>query len=368
MVDFTFLIERLGDGGTAALLGFLLGMTFGFFAQRSKFCLRAAAIEFVRGTFGARLAVWLFVFAGAVVGTQLLISFGLLKVGGIRMLNLRGSLSGAMIGGALFGVGMVLSRGCAGRLLVLAGQGNLRSLLSGLVFAVTAQAALVGLLSPLRNYLANLWTIEGTTLDALATFGLGPIGGFVIALIWLGAAIYFGVLARISFWGWMGGLMIGLTIMGGWLLTYWLSMQAFEPQAIKSLTFTGPSAHALMLVLSPPGSILDFDVGLVPGVVVGSFLSACGCRELKLEGFQGGESMRRYLFGALLMGFGGMLAGGCTIGSVSGASVFATTAWTTLLFIWIGGAVTDALLDRPNEPALPPGIVVPSLSRAPSRC
>jgi hypothetical protein len=343
------IIERLGDKGTVLAAGLLLGLSFGAFAQRSRFCLRSACMEFVRGRFGTPLAVWLYIFAGAIVGTQLLIAFDLLNVSSARMLSTRGSVSGAIIGGGLFGIGMMLTRGCTARLLVLAGQGNLRSLLSGLVFAVTAQASLTGVLSPLREMLAGLWVLDGEALNASASLNLGSFGGLAIALIWLGAAFYFGVRSRIPAWGWIGGLGVGLTIMGGWALTYWLSQTLFEPPPIKSMTFTGPSAKVLMLFLSQPGSIFDFDAGLIPGVFLGAFLAALLSRELKLEGFQGGPATRRYLLGAVFMGFGGMLAGGCSVGSVSGSAIFATTAWITLAAIWAGGAATDILVDRSRE-------------------
>ena len=355
-MDFTALIGRFGDGGTSALIGLLIGVSFGIFSQKSKFCLRAAAVEFGHGTFGTRLAVWLFVFAGAVVGTQILIWTELLNVSGARVLNMRASLSGAVIGGLMFGGGMVLARGCAGRLLILAGQGNLRSLLTGLVFAVTAQASLVGILSPVRERLAGLLTLEGSSLDGLALLNLQPITGLLVAFIWLLAAIYFGAKSKIPVWGWVGGLGVGLTIAGGWLFTFWLSQQAFEPQPVKSMTFTGPSARFLMLFLNPPGQPVDFDIGLVPGVLLGAFVAAFASRELKLEGFQGGQSMRRYMIGAVLMGFGGMLAGGCSVASVSGSAVFATTAWLTLFAIWAGAIAMDRLVDyEVSDSSLVPG-------------
>ena len=113
-----------------------------------------------------------------------------------------------------------------------------------------------------------------------------------------------------------------------------------------------------MLVLSPPGQALKFDLGLVPGVFVGAFISALLWRELKLEGFQGGQSMRRYIAGAVLMGFGGMLAGGCAVGAgVSGAAVFTMTSWVTLCTMWASAMLTDALLDgrtRPGHRRCPP--------------
>ena len=92
---------------------------------------------------------------------------------------------------------------------------------------------------------------------------------------------------------------------------------------------------------------VSFDLGLVPGVFLGSFLAAALFGELKLEGFQGGASMRRYIVGALCMGFGGMLAGGCAVGAgLSGAAVFTATSWVTLCAMWAAAALTDRLVDQ----------------------
>jgi uncharacterized membrane protein YedE/YeeE len=138
-----------------------------------------------------------------------------------------------------------------------------------------------------------------------------------------------------------------------WLLTYQISRNAFDVVPIQSLSFTGPSSDVLMLVLSPPGRPLKFDIGLIPGVFLGSFIAAALYQELKLEGFQGGQSMRRYIAGAVLMGFGGVMAGGCAVGAgVSGAAVFTVTSWATLLAMWLAAAFTDRLVDQPQvQPA-----------------
>lgn len=88
-------------------------------------------------------------------------------------------------------------------------------------------------------------------------------------------------------------------------------------------------------------------MGLIPGVFLGAFLAAALSGDLKLEGFQGGASMRRYIAGAVCMGFGGMLAGGCAVGAgLSGAAVFTATSWVTLAGIWIAAALTDRLVDQ----------------------
>lgn len=346
------LIARLGETGTAALAGAVIGLCFGFFAHRSRFCLRSAVIEFARGTHEGKLTVWLFTFSTAVLLTQAFVLAGWLDVRDARQLSARGSLSGAAIGGAMFGAGMILARGCSSRLLVLAAQGNLRALLSGLVFAVTAQAALSGQLSPLRIHLAGLWTVEGgTARDVLALTGIGHAGGLVFGAVWLAAALVWARRQHVRFWGWFGAVGVGVMVALAWLLTYRIARACFDTvPAVQSLSFTGPAADTLMLVLSPPGQPLKFDLGLVPGVAVGAFVSALLWRELRLEGFQGGMAMRRYIVGALLMGFGGMLAGGCAVGAgVSGAAVFTLTSFVTLAAIWAAAAVTDRLVDHAHE-------------------
>lgn len=344
-------IARLGEGGAIAAAGALIGLLFGFFAHRSRFCLRSAVIEFARGTHEGKLTVWLFTFSTAVLLTQAFIMAGWLDVKDARQLAARGSLSGAIVGGALFGAGMILARGCSSRLLVLAAQGNLRALLSGLVFAVTAASALNGLLSPLRLSIAGWWTIDAGHRDVLALTGLGHPGGLLFGLIWLAAALFWAWRQRVRFWGWFGAVGVGVMVAVAWLVTYRIGRAVFDTTPpIQSLSFTGPAADMLMLVLSPPGQPMKFDLGLVPGVAVGSFLSALLWRELKLEGFQGGQAMRRYIAGALMMGFGGMLAGGCAVGAgVSGAAVFTLTSFVTLAAIWAAATATDRVMDRPRE-------------------
>jgi uncharacterized protein len=348
------LLAWLGEEHAIAALGAVIGVLFGFFAHRSRFCLRSAVIEFSRGTREGKLTVWLFTFSTAVLLTQLFIVAGWLDVGGARQLAARGSLSGAAIGGAMFGAGMILARGCSSRLLVLAAQGNLRALLSGLVFAVSAQAALNGVLSPWRQTIAGWWTVEGgAARDILAISGLGHAGGIAFGALWLAAALIWGRRQRVAFWGWFGAVGVGVMVALAWLGTWVMSRAAFDLIVpVQSLSFTGPAADTLMLVLSPPGQTLKFDLGLVPGVALGAFVSALLWRELKLEGFQGGQAMRRYIAGAFLMGCGGMLAGGCAVGAgVSGASVYTLTSWLTLVSMWASASLTDWLVDRRHEVA-----------------
>jgi uncharacterized protein len=351
------LVERIGDPALLTGGGALIGLMFGFFAQRSGFCLRAAVIEFWRREPGQKLAVWLLAFSAAVVAVQALILSGAMDVTGARQLATRGSLSGALVGGLVFGAGMVMTRGCASRLLVLAANGNLRALLSGLIFAVAAQASLAGALAPLRTSISQWWTVEaGASRDLLAVTGVGPWGGLAFGGVWLAAALWYSVRSGWGFWKWVGGMGAGLMVAAGWWFTASLSAASFEVIPVQSLTFSGPSAEWLMRVLALPSTPVGFDFGLLPGVFAGSLLGAWLGGELRLEGFRDGYSMRRYIAGAVLMGFGAMLAGGCAVGAgVTGGAVFALTAWLTLVGMWSGAGLTDWLLDR-RAPAAAAGM------------
>ncbi len=347
-MDLATILERYGDGTILALGGAVIGALFGFFAQRSRFCLRAAVIEFWHGSFGEKLSVWLLAFSTAVVVVQALLLTGNLDVSAARQLSTRGSLSGALAGGLIFGMGMIMTRGCASRLLVLSATGNLRALLSGLIFAVTAQASLSGALSPLRGQISSLWTVEaGPSRDLLAITGLGPWGGLSVGLAWLAAAFYFSWRSPIRNLGiWLGAVGTGLTVCAAWWFSFFLSQQSFEPIQVQGLTFSGPSAEWLMRVLSSPAPSIGFDFGLIPGVFLGSLFGTLVGREWKLEGFKDGYSMTRYIFGAIFMGFGSMLAGGCAVGAgMTGGSIFALTAWLTLLGMWLGAGAMDRFLD-----------------------
>ncbi|MCC1493973.1 YeeE/YedE family protein [Cognatishimia sp. F0-27] len=351
-MDLVPLVDRLGDAPSAALFGLVTGIVFGVAAQRSRFCLRAAVVELARGRMEDRMAVWLLCFSTAVVWVQAAQLSGLIETGDARMMAVPGSWSGAVIGGLLFGAGMVLARGCSGRLLVLGATGNLRSIVSGLIFAVTAQMALTGWLSPARDSLAALSiTPNGRNMELLSSLGLPAYSGLLFGLATAALALHLARRHKIGLRRLVFASGVGFATALGWALTYALSQVAFEPVQVESLTFTGPSANTLMFILDK-SALLEFDIGLVPGVVIGAGVSAWLAGEWQLQAFEGTVPMRNAMIGAALMGFGGMLAGGCAIGAgVTGGSIFAATAWLALFCMWIGGMATDAALRASGQPA-----------------
>jgi uncharacterized protein len=341
-LDLANALARWGEPTVLAACGALVGLVFGLAAQRSRFCARAAVIECCEGRPGPRFSVWWLAFGAALLGTQLLVLWGALAPAKTRFIEGQGSLSGAVLGGLLFGAGMILTRGCASRLLILSATGNLRALLSGLVFAVTVQASIAGWLAPVRQWLAGLWRIDGgPSRDLLAWSGLGVWGGVVLA----GLALLTGVVLFVRqherrLWLGLGALAYGAAVAAGWGLTQAVARESFEAVTLQSLSFSGPSAEWLMRALSSasvPG--FGFDAGLLPATFVGSLIGALIGREFRFEGFKTENKLGHYLTGAILMGFGAVLAGGCTVGAgMSAGAIFAVTAWLTLLSIWLGAA------------------------------
>jgi uncharacterized membrane protein YedE/YeeE len=342
------LAESLGVTTLLVLSGLLVGLLFGAAAQRSRFCLRAAVVEFTTGRFGGKLVIWLMTFGVAIAAIQWLIAAGIIEVAQSRALAARGSVSGALAGGLLFGVGMVLARGCASRLLVLSATGNMRALLAGLVFVVAAQASWQGALAPLRLALAEVWPIEGgPARDILARLGLAPGWGPALAGVWLGAAVILAWRLRVNPRAWVGGALAGLSVALAYLLTFRIGLLELDPSLMRGITFSGPSTELLMRVLGGGERSPGFDTGLVPGVFLGSAMAAWLGGEWRIQVFDAASGTLRYVAGAVLMGFGAMLAGGCAVGAgVSGGSILSITAWLALGGMWLGAGVAHRVVDE----------------------
>ena len=339
------LIAR-GEPLVLAAAGALTGLVFGWAAQRSRFCLRAATVEVAGGRLGPKLAIWLIAFFAAVSLTQLGVASGAFDVSSSRQLAADGSVSGALIGGLMFGVGMILARGCASRLLVLSATGNLRALITGLVVTLVAQASYTGILAPAREALTGLWTVPGGAgRSLLQGTGLDPAGAAALAGAALLAAIGFARLRRLSVGTVLAAAVVGAAVALGWALTATIAANSFEIVPVASVTFTGPATDTLMALVTQRSVVLSFGIGLVPGVFVGAAAAALAFREWRLERFGADTPMERYLAGAVLMGFGAMLAGGCAVGAgVSGGAVFSTTAVLAVFSMWIGAMTTVRLL------------------------
>ncbi len=337
------LIETHGEGAVLMAAGLAVGTLFGAAAQHSRFCLRAATIEVAGGVLGARLSIWLLTFFSALASVQGAIAAGWLDLSRARQLAATGSLSGAIIGGLMFGAGMILARGCASRLLVLSATGNLRAFVTGLVLTLVAQASLRGVLAPAREALASLWLVPGgEARSLLALSGLSHEAVAALALVALAGSALLAHRRDVRASHAVAAVLVGIAVALGWAATHAVAQVSFEVVPLMSVTFTGPSSDTLMGLVNatrlPPG----FGVGLVPGVFAGSALAAIVTREFRIRRFGCETPMERYLIGAALMGFGAMLAGGCAVGAgVSGGAIMALTAWVAVSCMWLGAMATQ---------------------------
>jgi uncharacterized membrane protein YedE/YeeE len=349
------LLDEFSTAQISIATGLLVGLIFGVFAQQSRFCLRAACVELWRGKGSQKFSIWLFTFGAALISTQFFVETGGIDTGEIRQLNTTGSMSGAIIGGLMFGTGMVLAGGCASRLLVLSATGNMRALITGLIITIVAQASLRGILSPAREGLSSLWL---SNPDERGFSHLLPeYGGIALGALFLIAALWYARKHQANKWLSIAAVFTGLSITLGWVLTSWHAANSFDIIAIKSVSFTGPSADTLMGLINQPEIPMSFNIGLVQGVFIGSMVAAIVSGEFKWQQFTLETGQARFLIGASLMGFGGMLAGGCAVGAgVTGGVIFAITAWAALFCMWLSAGITDWIVDRKREEAAEKGI------------
>ena len=344
-MEITDIMERFGDAQTMALAGLAVGAAFGIAAQASAFCLRAATVEVGRGNGGSRLGVWLLAAAAAILGTQVLAVGGYLDLDASRYLDQGGSLSGALLGGALFGAGMILSRGCSGRLLILSATGNLRAMFAVAVFAVTAWLAYDGALVPVREALTGLWRGRSGAAEVTGLLGLGTYGG-----IGIGAALL--VLAGVTAWRTGTGRVAGVAALAtggaialGWWATSAIAALSFDPMDVESVTFSRPFVF-LAEGIAGREPLFGFGTAMLGGVLVGAFVSALLRREVRVQRFESLRDVPRYALGAVMMGVGAVAAGGCATGALTGVTTFAMAPVLALFGIAMGAMVTDRIVDH----------------------
>ncbi|MFA8443901.1 YeeE/YedE family protein [Yoonia sp.] len=320
------------------IFGLALGAIFGIAAQLSRFCLRraVAGAPDERGSAGA---VWVVALASAIVGFLLASSWEYVDLGGHRYLDRDLPYLAIALGGIAFGAGMVLTRGCVSRLSVLGATGNLRAVTVLIVFAVVAHATLKGVLAPLRTALGSV-----TTTLPFGSLRDLPLGAPVASALVVVAAVYLIQRFRPAWRDVAAGVVIGLIPVVGWATTSVLLFDEFDPLAVQSVAFTLPWSDTLFWTIASSSIPAGFGTGLIGGVLLGSFLSATLRGELKLVGFEAPQQFLRYAAGAGLMGVGGVLAGGCTVGAgLSGSASLSVAALLALTSIVVGGALTARL-------------------------
>ncbi len=335
-----------------AAAGFALGLFTGALLQRTRYCFMGAVSDWT--VFGSlrRLRVWALAAGLAVLVTRAGGALGVLPLAESPYLRDGVFWLGALGGGLLFGIGMVLAGGCASRCLVRAGEGSVRALLAVLMLAIAAFATMAGPLAPLHGWLRAVGTLRpeaGAALPDLlaASLGLGTGGALVLSLLAGGALLAFALaeprLRRPSR-EFATALALAAAVTAGWWITGVLTYDAFEPAPVVSLAFVGPLARTVWFLMAG-GGWPGFGVAVVLGVLAGSFAAARHHGEFRFDGFVDGGDAGRHLAGGLLMGVGGTLAMGCTVGQgLTGLSTLSAGSLLALLGIVLGGRLGVRLL------------------------
>ncbi|PMR73263.1 YeeE/YedE family protein [Billgrantia endophytica] len=320
--------------------GLAIGVLFGAAGQASGFCLmRGLANRWTRRD-SNKLRSFALAMATALLGSQALEAVGLVSLGNSLYPTPAPSWLAIPLGGVLFGYGMVLANGCGARSLVLLGSGNLRSFVVLVCLGLAAYMALSGVLAPLRIRLEDATTLA---LPARDLPQLAGVPGWLPALV-LGGGLLLWVMRSSQFRAspreWLGGLLIGALVPAGWYVTGVLGFDDFEPVRLASLTFIAPIGESLQYLMLSTGTRLGFGVSVAGGVIAGALATALVRRDFHWQGFTGPGHMGRSMAGGTLMGIGGVMSLGCSIGQ--GLSGFSTLSLAT--FAALAGIVAGARL------------------------
>ncbi|MHB1353588.1 MAG: YeeE/YedE family protein [Thiobacillus sp.] len=374
----------------ASAQSFLLWSTFavalimGAVVNKTNFCTMGAVSDWVNMGDTGRMRAWVFAIALGVLGVMGLEAAGLVNVTNTfppyRQNNFPWLEN--LIGGVLFGIGMVFASGCGNKTLVRIGGGNLKSVMVLLVIGVIAYFMVnpfPGSDKTLYSTLFYPWTSPtavalGTNQDLGAILfaenaatGRMVVGGVVggLLLIWAFKSADF----RGSFDNVLGGLVVGLAVLAAWYITSnvmvdadgeIMSLQTYVqdwdlyapadavrpaaagPLASQSFTFINPMGQSLGYAASGfDRTLLTFGIMALAGVAAGSLLWSLVSRRFRFEWFASFRDFVNHFLGAVLMGFGGVLAMGCTIGQgVTGFSTLALGSILTFAAIVLGSAVT----------------------------
>lgn len=342
--------------------GLIIGFVFGALLQRTQFCVMGAISDMVLFGDQRRLRAWLLAATVAIIATQLLDSAGFIDTGRSRYLGTQINWFTHIAGGLVFGFGMVLAGGCASRNLARAGGGDLRAFVVVLVVASTAFATITGVIGYMRVELAEATGLDIATLgarsqhigDLVAAASSADRGTIrtTVSVVLLLALIAFVVKDK-SFLTSprhvISGLGVGMLVTAAWLLTS-LAYDDFadRPVSVEALSFVSPLGKALdWLQRATAIGLPGFAAASVFGTLLGAIVAALVSGTFRWQTFADVPDTFRHLAGAALMGIGGVLALGCTIGQgVSGISTLSLGSLLSLLAIAAGAVAAVNVMMR----------------------
>ena len=348
-----------------AILGFILG----FVVSKTNFCTMGAVSDWVNIGDLSRFKSWMFAAAIAILGVTVFefLSYFDLNNSRIPYRNSVFSWPRYVLGGLMFGVGMTYASGCGNKVLIRIGGGNLKSivvlLIAGLMAYIMTRTDFYGIIfhswmNPISPDLAILG-IEDQSLSTIMSsiiftantvyykLTIGLLVGFIFMYYIFRSGSFVKNIDNV-----IGGFIVGSVVVLAWYLTgstlgqEWIETNDFLDSplpgvGVQSFTFINPMGESI-IYFSKSADIyyLTFGVTALLSVILGSFVYSMMSRSFRMEWFQSKEDFKRHMIGAVLIGIGGVLSMGCTIGQgVSGVSTLAIGSFITLISIVIGSAI-----------------------------
>jgi len=361
---------------------FAIALVLGMVVNKTNFCTMGAVSDWVNMGDTGRLRAWLFAIAVAMLGVVILEQMGMVNISASFPPYRANQLVWAenLLGGLLFGIGMTLASGCGNKALIRIGGGNIKSIMVLVIIAIIAYF----MINPFPGSDKTLFTVLfydwirplAVTLKSNQDIGSIVAGNnavmarLIIGGVLAAALIIFAFKSSDfrSFDNILGGLVVGLAVLAAWYITsnvvitvdgepmgilkyigqwdFYAPADAVKPVATsvapQSFTFINPMGQTLGYLASGMKSVgLSFGVMAVAGVILGSLLWSLIARSFRFEWFASGKDFLNHFIGAILMGFGGVLGMGCTIGQgITGVSTLAVGSFITLISIVLGSALT----------------------------
>jgi hypothetical protein len=347
----------------------ILGFILGYVVNKTNFCTMGAVSDLVNIGDDSRLKAWLLAITTAIIGVTTLEYLGIVDVSDSRIPYRNSVLFWPryIIGGIMFGVGMTLASGCGNKILIRIGGGNLKSifvlLVAGLMALLMTRTDFYGTIfhswmNPISPDLAKLGIPDQSVQTIFASLSNIDTSHIVITLL-IPLIICFFLLkyilssySSLSSDNILSGIVVGLVVTFAWLISggelgqAWIENNDFldtpyPSVGVQSFTFINPMGEVLIYTSSIFDNFyLTFGVTALISTIIGSFVYSLISNNLRIEWFVNRYDFYRHLIGAVLIGIGGVLSLGCTIGQgVSGVSTLAIGSIITLLSIIFGASL-----------------------------
>ncbi len=345
------MLENLEIYEIVNIAAILIGISFGAIAQKTQFCFNGAIKDYILLSSTRRAASVIFAIIVAIIATRILVIVFGLDFEDTIWLSKDINYITIIIGGTLFGIGMMIADGCSSRHLIKFAQGDSRSLITLLFIAIFAYAAKYGILNGIVHSL-----ISNKTFLNISSLLENTDINIYFALLVLSIILFWLMKSTKRILCLIDGLIVGLLIALGWYITgiYGATTLEFDTKYVyqTSLTFVGPLSSTLEFFTQYTTKSLDFSISIILGVVLGAFIMSrfntkysFGCTSsIKTN------SLLNSIVGGSLMGIGGVMALGCTVGQgLTGVSTLAIASFVAIISILISAYFTGRYLGKKNQ-------------------